>query len=553
MSAASVTTSGPPRIAGLLPPGTPTVDALLERAGLTALPRGPTVESVERALRELAAQLNGSDPLRHIMVHAAAAQLLAARDVKYADRMVRAALHLHEDEEDSGPPPPTDDEPWPDAVDGPALLAAMRSLLVKYTVLPPGAADMLSVFALATHAVDAFNAVPYVMVSSPTASCGKTRLLEMLQLLVRRPWRPAILTGPVLFRGIEQYEPTLLLDEAEVVRQRGEAAENVRAVLHVGYRRGATVERCVGDEFALRSFRTFGFKVFAAIGDLPGTLLSRCIPIPMRRRGAGEQIARFVPRECEPAGAALRRQCRRWVADNGDALRACVPSLPEFLDDRRAEIWEPLFAVAGAAGGEWGPAITQAAATLAGVRAAEGANVQLLADLRVVMGGRDKVSSRDLVAALTKMEDRPWPEWSRGKPLTTRQLAALLRPFGIGPKALWIAGETQKGYEPAAFEDAWARYLPRDRLGRLDASVGAGNRASLDQQGDHGLTDAEQPENSHQPAILTDLTVEKGEGGWEGADAGLTGPPPALVAEWGPGPDEPPPGDEADPDGAVEP
>src|SRR5439155_17015813 len=96
--------------------------------------------------------------------------------------------------------------------------------------------------------------------------CGQSRLLELLTLLVWRPWLATVVTGPVLYRKIERDAPTLLVDEAEVVHQHGETAQDLRAILHSGNRRGATVPRCVGDDLEPRDFAVFGPKVFAAIG-----------------------------------------------------------------------------------------------------------------------------------------------------------------------------------------------------------------------------------------------------------------------------------------------
>jgi putative DNA primase/helicase len=453
------TTKATGAIAGLLGPGTPTVEALLEKSGLAALPQGPTTEAVETALRELVALLEGADVLRVMAARTAAIDVLAARKVKYAGQLVSAALKLAQDEE-APPPPPPDAEPWPDPVDGGTLLTEIRALIAHYAIVPAGAAETFAIFALASHAVDAFNTAPYLFLSSPTPECGKTRVMEVVELVVRRPWRPAILTGPVLFRGIEQYEPTVFIDEAEVVRQHSDAADNVRAILHFGYRRGATVDRCVGDNHELHQFRTFGPKVFACIGDLPGTLLSRCIVIPMRRRGAGERVARFIPRDVADIGITLRRKCQRWANDHLEALRVSVPSLPGFLEDRRAEIWEPLFAVAEAAG--WTAEVRRAAEDLAGVRAPETDGVELLKDIRdiFITRGVDRLATADLLGALNALEGQPWADLNRGHGITAARLAKELKPFGVASKSLRIGDETPKGYALERFADAFARYLP---------------------------------------------------------------------------------------------
>jgi 5S rRNA maturation endonuclease (ribonuclease M5) len=449
-----------PRIAGLLMPGTPTADTLIEKAGIAGLPQDPTTEAVETALRALVKLLDGADVLRVMSARTAAVRVLSERGVKYATQLVAAAMKLADDDDDVPPPPPADSEPWPESVNGAALLEEIQALVSRYVILPPGAVVTLSVFALASHAIDSFNTASYLFITSPTPECGKTRAIEVLELAVRRSWRPAILTGPVLFRGIEQYEPTLLIDEAEVVRQRSDAAENIRAILHFGYRRGATVDRCVGDNHELTKFRIFGFKVFACIGELPGTLLTRCIVIPMRRRRGNERVARFVPRDVEPNAVTLRRKCRRWAIDHMNELRKSVPTLPDYLEDRRREIWEPLFAVAEAAG--WSVEIEQAAKQLSGARPPETDGVELLADIREVfaMRGVDRLASADLLTALNAMEGRPWADLNRGRGLTAHRLARELKPFGVAPGTIRVDTGTPKGYLAERFADAFERYLP---------------------------------------------------------------------------------------------
>jgi 5S rRNA maturation endonuclease (ribonuclease M5) len=449
-----------PRIAGLLMPGRPTADMLIERSGIAGLPKGPATEAVETALRALVKLLDGADVLRVMSTRTAAARVLGERGVKFAGQLVAAAMKLADNEGEGPPLPPADADPWPDPVDGVVLLDEIRALVSRYVILPPGAAVTLSLFALASHAIDSFNTASYLFITSPTPECGKTRAIEVLEPVVRRSWRPAILTGPVLFRGVEQYEPTLFIDEAEVVRQRNDAAENIRAILHFGYRRGATVDRCVGDDHELTKFRIFGFKVFACIGELPGTLLTRCIVIPMRRRRGNERVARFVPREVESIGFTLRRKCRRWANDHMDVLRESVPTLPDYLEDRRREIWEPLFAVAEAAG--WTAQIEQAAKQLSGSRPLETDGVELLADISEVFATRrvDKLPSAELLTALKSMEGRPWADVNRGRGLTAHQLARELKAFGVVSGTIRVEGGTPKGYVAERFADAFERYLP---------------------------------------------------------------------------------------------
>jgi hypothetical protein len=141
----------------------------------------------------------------------------------------------------------------------------------------------------------------------------------------------------------------------------------------------------------------------------------------------------------------------------------------------------------------------------------------LLADLRRVMGDAERMASADIVAALVQMEDRPWPEWRRGNPITVTGLARQLGPFGAKPKQLWIDGMNVRGYEAADLADAWARYLPSDapppdtpppsaRTARTRASTAsAPNGEAL--AGDNSSA-SEIPGNPRHQGILADLADE---------------------------------------------
>src|SRR5262249_11053733 len=134
------------------------------------------------------------------------------------------------------------------------------------------------------------------------------------------------------------------------------------------------------------------------------------------------------------------------------------------LDDRAADAWESLLAIADLAGDDWPDRARNAAVALsAGSETGDDSiNVQLLADIRRVFDERsvDRIATADLLAALADDEEAPWGTWGRqDKGLTGPGLAALLRRFKIRPDK-WRDEETVRGYQAQAFADAWERYLP---------------------------------------------------------------------------------------------
>jgi putative DNA primase/helicase len=239
----------------------------------------------------------------------------------------------------------------------------------------------------------------------------------------------------------------------------------LRGVINSGHTRAAAfVVRTAGHE--PRLFSTWGARMIALIGRLPATLEDRAIVLPMRRRAPGETVERIrrdgLLRRLEP----LRRRSARWVADHLPALRAADPAVPEELDDRQADNWRSLFAIADEAGGAWPELARTAARTLAGsvVEADNAAPVRLLADLRDLFATitADKLATAVIIRHLTALEDRPWTEYAQGHPVTPRHLAKLLEGFGVKAKQIRQGVATRKGYLRSDFTDAFRRYLPPD-------------------------------------------------------------------------------------------
>jgi len=87
------------------------------------------------------------------------------------------------------------------------------------------------------------------------------------------------------------------------------------------------------------------------------------------------------------------------------------------------------------------------------------------------------------------IEGSPWAEHCNGKPITATGLARLLKPYGIGPEAIRIVGQTPKWYRLNAFIDKFRRYLP---------PLGDSNRnteTNAENKGFHGDSQPQQPDN----------------------------------------------------------
>jgi len=208
-------------------------------------------------------------------------------------------------------------------------------------------------------------------------------------------------------------------------------------------------------------------KIMAAIGRLPETLADRCIVVRMQRKTPDEECERSRNLEA----ASLRQQCARFVLDHAEGIAGARPEVPTTLNDRAADIWEPLLALADLAGGVWPEKARQAAVGLT-VSAQENSPIgALFLDIMVLLirENATRIHSRTLVAGLTTILERPWAELRNGKPITESWLARQLRPYGIRPKTIWIGGIVAKGYLKEEFGEAFRRYIPRSELEALRA------------------------------------------------------------------------------------
>jgi hypothetical protein len=358
--------------------------------------------------------------------------------------------------------------PVPDLAE---ILADVMSEARRYVVFASDAqAVAVALWIAHAHAIEAADVTAYLDISSPAKRSGKTRLLEFLELVVPRPLRTANISDAALFRIIDEARPVILLDEADAIFGPKSDREDLRALLNAGYRRGSEVVRCEANGRAqvVRRFDAFAAKAIAAIGDLPETVADRSVPIRLQRRAPGESVERFRYREASAAAEPIRSRLAAWAANAVDALREARPELPDVLNDRAQDGWEPLLAIADAAGDVWPNVAREAAATLHVDTDDWDRSAAILRDLHVVFdaAGGDRLSSADAVAALNGLEESPWGGW----PLQARGLARLLRPYGVHSTKIRIGEATMRGYLRADLDGAWSRYLTPQKSGTRGTS-----------------------------------------------------------------------------------
>jgi putative DNA primase/helicase len=393
--------------------------------------------------------------------------------------------------------------------DGQYLLNYLESLLERYVVLPTWAPETLALWVLHTYAFELRDVSTYLGIESPEKRCGKTTLLGVLNRLANRPVPAANISSSAFFRVIEEMRPTLLIDEADTFLRTN---DELRGILNAGYtrdtafvvrvtqtdlplssgglrtgsaralplpvRRGEGSDSCPTLDTrhsSLRHFSCWCPKVMAAIGRLPETLADRCIVIRMQRKTIHEECERLRNLDT----SHLREQFTRFVEQNANAIATARPAIPESLNDRAADIWEPLLALADIAGGDWPAKARRAAEGLTASAQGRSPIGALLFDIYAGIARKEseRIFSRDLVDWLNGFTDRPWLDLpglrfvdsGKRKQMTELWLAQQLRPYGLRPRTIRIGDNIAKGYVLDEMIEVFQRYVPRSELDNFKA------------------------------------------------------------------------------------
>lgn len=360
----------------------------------------------------------------------------------------------------------------PDGWTGAELLDAVLAAFTKYVVFPSvEAAHAAVLWTAATHGIKCFEHAPRLVASSAVKRSGKSRLMDLVGETCHKPIKTFNASTSAVFRSIGGDPPTLLVDEADAIFGTKRAAENnedLRGLLNAGHQRGRVALRCVGPLQTPTPFPTFAMAMLACIGSMPDTIEDRAIVIRLRRRAPDEAVAPYRTRRDQSPLNKLRDQLAAWIAANEKELENAEPAMP--LEDRAADTWEPLFAVAELAGGAWPARASRAAVKL--VTEADEADgeaslaLQLLRDIKETFDGFrvSFLSSQMLVTALCKLDDSPW----RDDFLTTAKLGQMLRGFGVRPGH--NSAGSARGYRLETFHDTFRRYLRQNPSGPVNSA-----------------------------------------------------------------------------------
>ncbi|MEU7157350.1 DUF3631 domain-containing protein [Streptomyces chrestomyceticus] len=362
-----------------------------------------------------------------------------------------------------------------DTIDGAALLNEVEAFHRRFNVFPTEAGyAAVALWDAHAHLIDCFETTPRIAFLSPEPGSGKSRALEIVELLTPRPVATVSASANALYRLVDSAAglPTVLFDEVDTIfGPKAGADEQLRGFLNAGYRRIGGALRCVGEGSNQNAqvFNSYCAVAMAGLGSLPDTVLTRSVIIRMRKRAPNEKVEPYRQRLHEAQGHAVRDRLAEWANEVRDRVAGAWPDMPEGVSDRPADVWEPLLAVADAAGGRWPKRARAACLELisAGHDNDEASlGVRLLTDLRdKVLCGEERMPTAAILECLLAMDDAPWGDVD-DKPINSRTLARLLGQYvtpankPIKPRSMRTPMGTPKGYYAEDLTDAWTRYCP---------------------------------------------------------------------------------------------
>lgn len=239
--------------------------------------------------------------------------------------------------------------------DGQRMIEETFRFLGRFICYPtPHAQVAHALWIVHAHLMPHWDITPRIAFLSPEPASGKSRALEVTGYLVTNPVHAVNATPAYIFRkvGIEQ-GVTVLFDEIDTIfGPKARENEELRGLLNAGFQRGAVVGRCVirNKDVLTEDYPAYGAVALAGLGTIPDTIRTRSVIVRMRRRHADEAVEHFRRRIHGPEGERIRVM----IADWAKTFKVTTwPDLPDGINDRDADLWEPLIAIADSIGGEW--------------------------------------------------------------------------------------------------------------------------------------------------------------------------------------------------------
>ncbi len=228
-----------------------------------------------------------------------------------------------------------------------ALVGRIRAFIRKHVEVSEEFELLSTYYVLFTWVYDAFHEVPYVRVRGGYGS-GKTRFLLTVGSLCRLPiLASAASTVSPIFRLLDAFRGTLVLDEGDF-RYSDEKAEIIK-ILNNGNARGFPILRTEVSskkEFDPRAYHVFGPKIIATRGYFQDRALeSRCLTEDMRGGSIRRDIPLNLDERFHEGARELRNQLLLYRFRRLKEVRTDASTENDGLEPRLRQIFGPLLAV----------------------------------------------------------------------------------------------------------------------------------------------------------------------------------------------------------------
>lgn len=397
--------------------------------------------------------------------------------------------------------------PWTDPVDPAELLDEIVNTIHRFIICDTSTAVAAALWIAATWFVEVVQVAPLAVITAPELRCGKTQLLSLMGKMVRRSLQASGISPAALYRAIEVWAMTMMVDECDALLKDN---EELRGVLNSGHTRdSAYIIRTVGDDHMPTKFSTWGFKALSGIGHVASTLMDRSVILELRRKLPHEQVEKI--RHAEPGlFETLSRKLARFAEDHAHDVQVARPPLPDVLNDRAQDNWEPLLAIAQIAGDTWLKKAIDAALKISGSEDAPSVGTELLMDIQDVFTNQkiDRIGLVELLRALCGDDEKPWSTYNRGLQMKPRQLSAKLKSYGISSKPIRIGNGVIKGYTVDQFREAFLRYAATPPQSVTKLQTNDSNNLDADSFGYSKVTNL-QSGYKVTPTEADDVTEEK--------------------------------------------
>lgn len=348
-------------------------------------------------------------------------------------------------------------QPHPNSVTSDELYNELYALADNHMIMDEYLKVAFVLWVIFSYVVELSDFAPIAWITAPEKACGKTTLLGLFERVVNKPLAVSNISPAVMYRVIESYKPTLLVDEIDTFLNKNDEA---LGIINAGHSKTTSkVARFDNDEKRTRFFDTFGAKVFCGIGGMKGTFTSRAIKFELRRKTNQDKAILGINAQDLPTAKTelIKAKIARWTIDNkGAMMTAHIEQLP--IADRDFDNWYMLLQIAHALGVY--DTAKNACLSLCQVEHEPSLNEQLLMDIRDILGNRERISTAELLTALTDNEELQWATYNRGQPLSQHQLSKRLSQFGIKSKNARTGQAVIKHYFGNELRAIFNRYLP---------------------------------------------------------------------------------------------